>query len=75
MRETLQELESIRRDLTAAMLDLDGIIGEVRLRLRGLEEAVAVADALETQVLPAGWRIENGQPVYSAAWLDRMVAS
>ncbi len=70
MRETLQELESIRRDLTAAMLDLDGIIGEVRLRLRGLEEAVAVADALETQVLPAGWRVEDGEIRYSAAWLN-----
>lgn len=71
MNETLAELEEIRRNVMTMMLELDAIIGEVRLRLAGLEEAARVAGALEDSMLPAGWRVEDGQVVYSAAWLDR----
>lgn len=75
MNETLHELEDIRRNVMSMMLELDAIIGEVRLRLAGLEEAARVAVALEDSLLPAGWRVVDGQVVYSAGWLDRQVAS
>lgn len=68
--DTLAELEATRRDLTAIMLELDTIIGEVRLRLRGLEEAARIADAVEHDRLPAGWKVVDGEIRYSAAWLN-----
>lgn len=71
MNDTLAELEDIRRNVMAMMLELDSIIGEIRLRLTGLEEAARIAEALEDTILPAGWRMHNGQPVYSAQWLNR----
>ena len=70
MNETLQELEDIRRNLTTILLELDSIIGEIRLGMTGLEEAVRMAGALEDQLLPAGWRVEDGEIRYSAAWLN-----
>lgn len=63
MNEILEAILEIRQRFVEALAELDSIIAEVKLRQAGINE-------IPVTELGNGWRIVDGELLYSAAWLD-----